>query len=264
MTSPIRFDGRCALVTGASGHIGRRFCHDFASFGGQCILVDQDNEALKKLTDTLPSPTAGRHVFWASNLDSPESRESLLRFVRKEFLSIDLLVNNAAYTGDSSLKGWAVAFEDQSRDAWSAAMEVNLTAVFDLIQNLVPLLERGKNASIINVSSIYGMIGPDMSLYEGTSMGNPLAYAVSKGGLIQMTRWLSTVLAPSIRVNAVSPGGIFRGQQQEFVDRYISKTPLGRMASEEDVSGCLLFLASNLASYITGHNIVVDGGFTVR
>ena len=157
-----------------------------------------------------------------------------------------------------------MAFEDQSMDAWQSAMEVNLSAAFDLTQGLLPLLKKGMDPSVINISSIYGLVGPDMGLYTGTSMGNPLAYAASKGGLLQMTKWLASVLAPDIRVNAVSPGGVFRGQPEAFVQRYIDKTPLGRMATETDVVGSMVFLASDLASYLTGQNIVVDGGFTVR
>jgi NAD(P)-dependent dehydrogenase (short-subunit alcohol dehydrogenase family) len=106
------------------------------------------------------------------------------------------------------------------------------------------------------------MVGPDMRLYEGTGMGSPAAYAASKGGLLQLTRWLATVLAPTIRVNAVTPGGILRGQPQVFRERYIARTPLGRMGSEEDLQGAVAYLASDLSAYVTGHNLVVDGGWT--
>ena len=115
---------------------------------------------------------------------------------------------------------------------------------------------------IVNVSSIYGMCGPDYSLYEGTKMGNPAAYAASKGGLIQLSRWMATTLAPDIRVNTISPGGVFRNQPKEFIKRYETKTPLGRMATEEDLKGAIIFLASNLSSYVTGHNLIVDGGWS--
>lgn len=264
MVLSIRFDNKHAVVTGAAGHIGRAFCQEFAELGGTCLLVDRDGAELEKLKATLRNINGSNHSSFVADLVDAASRSELLKEIHSQFDRIDLLVNNAAYTGDSNLDGWAVAFEDQSMDAWQSAMEVNLSAAFDLTQGLLPLLKKGMDPSVINISSIYGLVGPDMGLYTGTSMGNPLAYAASKGGLLQMTKWLASVLAPDIRVNAVSPGGVFRGQPEDFVQRYIDKTPLGRMATETDVVGSMVFLASDLASYLTGQNIVVDGGFTVR
>ena len=264
MALSIRFDNKRAVVTGATGHIGRAFCQEFAELGGTCLLVDRDGAELEKLKATLRNINGSNHSSFVADLVDAASRSELLKEIHSQFDRIDLLVNNAAYTGDSNLDGWAVAFEDQSMDAWQSAMEVNLSAAFDLTQGLLPLLKKGMDPSVINISSIYGLVGPDMGLYTGTSMGNPLAYAASKGGLLQMTKWLASVLAPDIRVNAVSPGGVFRGQPEAFVQRYIDKTPLGRMATETDVVGSMVFLASDLASYLTGQNIVVDGGFTVR
>jgi NAD(P)-dependent dehydrogenase (short-subunit alcohol dehydrogenase family) len=113
------------------------------------------------------------------------------------------------------------------------------------------------------MGSIYGMVGPKWDLYEGTSMGNPAAYGASKGGLLQLTRYLATTMAPSVRVNMITPGGIFREQPQAFVHRYEAGVPLGRMASEEDLKGAVAYLASDLSAYMTGQNLVVDGGWTV-
>jgi NAD(P)-dependent dehydrogenase (short-subunit alcohol dehydrogenase family) len=141
-------------------------------------------------------------------------------------------------------------------------MEVNLTAPFALAQALAPALARSKGGSIINVSSIYGLVGPDWRLYEGTAMGNPAAYAASKGGLIQLTRWLSTTLAPSVRVNALVPGGVERGQNSEFQARYLERNPMARMATEEDFMGAIAYLASDLSAYVTGQVLSVDGGWT--
>ena len=128
---------------------------------------------------------------------------------------------------------------------------------------MTPLLKATEGASIINIASIYGEYGPDWSLYEGTYMSNPAAYSASKGGLIQFTRWLATTIAPDIRVNAISPGGIFRNQPEVFVKRYEAKTPLGRMATEDDFRGVVAFLASDMSRYVTGQNLVMDGGWGV-
>ena len=128
---------------------------------------------------------------------------------------------------------------------------------------MTPLLKAAKSGCIVNIASIYGMYGPDWGLYEGTSMSNPAAYAASKGGLIQLTRWLATTVAPDIRVNSISPGGIFRGQPEEFVNRYKDRTPLGRMANEEDFRGAIAYLSSDLSQYVTGINLPIDGGWGV-
>jgi len=176
---------------------------------------------------------------------------------------MDILLNNAAYVGTSGLTGWAVPFEQQTSDTWRKAMEVNLTAVFNLTQASREALIASGHGSIINIASIYGIVGPNLDLYEGTSMGNPAAYAASKGGLVQFTRWCATVLAPQIRVNAITPGGISRNQSETFLERYVSRTPMKRMGTEEDFQGAIVYLASDLSKYVTGHNLIVDGGFSV-
>jgi NAD(P)-dependent dehydrogenase (short-subunit alcohol dehydrogenase family) len=174
---------------------------------------------------------------------------------------LNILVNNAAFVGASDLPGWGVPFEQQTIETWRRALEVNLTAVFDLCQGFTPLLKEAEGASIINIASIYGLNGPDWGLYEGTSMSNPAAYGASKGGLIQLTRWLATTIAPYIRVNSISPGGVFRRQPESFLRRYKAKTPLGRMANEDDFRGVMAYLGSDMSSYVTGQNLIVDGGF---
>ena len=176
---------------------------------------------------------------------------------------LNILINNAAFVGTSELQGWHVPFEKQTVDTWRRAMEVNLTAAFDLCQGLAPMLKIAKGANIINITSIYGEYGPDWSLYKNTSMSNPAAYAASKGGLIQFTRWLATTLAPHVRVNAISPGGISRNQPANFVQRYEARTPLGRMATEDDFRGVVAHLSSDLSKYVTGQNLAVDGGWGV-
>lgn len=130
-------------------------------------------------------------------------------------------------------------------------------------RGLTPILKSSKGASVINISSIYGAIAPNWELYKGLDMANPAAYSVSKGGLIQLSKWLSTTLAPDIRVNSISPGGILRSQPDEFVERYEQRTPLKRMANEDDFRGAIAYLGSDLSRYVTGQNIFVDGGWSV-
>jgi NAD(P)-dependent dehydrogenase (short-subunit alcohol dehydrogenase family) len=140
---------------------------------------------------------------------------------------------------------------------------VNLTSVFHLCQLFTPALRSSQGGSIINIASIYGEYGPDWSLYEGTGMANPAAYGASKGGVIQFTRWLATTLGPDVRVNAISPGGVARGQPESFVKRYEARTPLRRMATEDDFRGAIAYLASDMSGYVTGQIVRVDGGWGV-
>jgi NAD(P)-dependent dehydrogenase (short-subunit alcohol dehydrogenase family) len=141
-------------------------------------------------------------------------------------------------------------------------VRVNLTAAFLLVKAAREHLGRSGHGVVINVASIYGHVGPNMGLYADTPMGNPAAYGATKGGLLQLTRYLATVLAPKIRVNAISPGGIERGQERSFVRRYESLTPLARMGTEEDLKGIMAFLASDASAYVTGQSFPIDGGWT--
>ena len=256
-----RLDGRRAVITGGAGHIARAIAATFLEAGAELVLVDRDADALAQSVKDAP---AGRVRTVVANLEEPEAAAALLQEALGPGGSLDILVNNAAFVGTSDLAGWAVKFEDQSVDTWRRALEVNLTAPFVLSQALAPSLAASGRGSIINVGSIYGVVGPDMSLYEGLDMGNPAAYAASKGGLLQLTRYLAAVLAPRVRVNMISPGGISRGQPEAFATRYEARTPLGRMGREEDLRGAALFLASDMSAYVTGDNMMVDGGWTSR
>jgi len=138
-----------------------------------------------------------------------------------------------------NLSGWNVPFEQQTLATWRRALEVNFTAIFDYCQGLIAMLRTADGASIINIASTYGMHGPDWSLYESTTMGNPAAYGALQGGLIQFTRHLATTLAPAVRVNAISPGGVRRNQPDQFIARYTARTPQQRMATEKDLRGAV-------------------------
>lgn len=259
----IDLNGRSALITGAAGGLGRVMASTLAELGADLILVDLPNTEISCLIASLIERFNVNVEFISCDLEQEVHRAKLVYQVKERNKSLNILINNAAFVGTSDLPGWSVPFEKQTVDTWRRAFEVNLTAIFDLCQGLVPLLRLSASSNIINIASIYGLYGPDMSLYKGTSMSNPAAYSASKGGLLQFTRWLATTIAPDIRVNAISPGGIFRGQPESFQQRYIAKTPLGRMATEEDFCGALAFLSSDMSRYMTGQNLVVDGGWGV-
>jgi NAD(P)-dependent dehydrogenase (short-subunit alcohol dehydrogenase family) len=254
--------GRTALITGGAGNIGKAMAAALAEQGAKIIILDIDEERAKDVAKKISLEFDVDATGFGIDLENEAEVFSVPDRLSELRWGLDILINNAAFCGTSSLQGWGVPFENQLASTWRRALEVNLTAVFELTQSCYSLLKKSRNPSVINVSSIYGALGPDMSLYEGTNMGNPAAYAASKGGLIQLTRWLSTTLSPLVRVNCISPGGVERGQPVEFQDRYIKKVPLGRLGSEEDMKGITLFLASDMSSYITGQNLMVDGGFS--
>lgn len=255
-------EGRVALITGGAGHIGEAMAGALAELGCRLCLVDCDESRLNDVSARLAGAWPVQIHTIAIDLENEAARARLSDSVSSAFGRLDVLVNNAAFVGNQQLDGWVTAFENQSLATWRRAFEVNLTAAFHLSQLLAPLVRLTGSGSIINVGSIYGLAGPDLGLYEGTPMGSPAAYAASKGGLLQLTRWLATVLAPDIRVNSISPGGVARGQPDAFVSRYVKRTPLGRMATEEDFKGAIAYLASDLSGYVTGENLVVDGGWT--
>lgn len=233
--------GRKALVTGGKGHIGKAVCEALEELGSQVKILDLPECDLR---------------------DEIATRE----FARKtitEMGGLDILIHCAAYVGTTEDPGWSVPFEKQTVKAWDAALRVNVTSAFVVSQECQRAMAHSGHGSIIFLSSIYGMVGPDLRLYSDTNMVNPAGYNASKGGILQLARYLATVFAPHIRVNAVSPGGVWRGQPEVFQERYVQRTPLKRMATEEDLKGAVAFLASDLSQYVTGHNLVVDGGFTI-
>lgn len=253
--------GRRALITGALGGLGRMMADTLAELGADLVLVDRPGSDFGALQTELQQKWQVTTKALECDLESEGQRNALISGLQESGECLNILINNAAFVGSSNLVGWATPFEDQTLDTWRRAIEVNLTAAFHLCQGVTPLLKVACGSTIINIASIYGEHGPDWRLYEGTSMGNPAAYAASKGGLIQLTRWLSTTLAPQIRVNAISPGGVFRSQPDIFVKRYEQRTPLRRMATEDDYRGSVAFLASDMSKYVTGQVYSVDGGW---
>lgn len=253
--------GRRVLITGAAGHIGSVMASALAELGASLILVDRPGADFSVVKSQVAEFRANDCLCLECDLEQEDQRLELINQVISSGASLNCLVNNAAFVGTSELPGWVTPLAEQSLQVWRRALEVNLTAPFHLSQAFAPLMRTSRGANIINVTSIYGELGPDWSLYEGTSLGNPAAYAASKGGLAQLTRWLATTLAPEIRVNAIVPGGLHRNQPKEFVERYEARTPLRRMARQSDLAGVTAFLASDLSGYCTGECTRIDGGW---
>lgn len=244
--------GRVALVVGGAGHIGRVACDTLQELGAEVVVADVQSAADQRAALALKV-----------DLHSVEETRALVGSTVGALGRLDVLVHCAAYTGQSAVAGWSAPFEEQSVEAWDLAHRVNVTSAFVLAQEAGPHLAHAGKGTIVLVSSMYGVIAPDFRLYEGTSMVSPTGYSASKGALLQLGRHLATALAPRVRVNSISPGGVFREQDPSFVTRYEASTPLGRMATEEDLKGAFAYLSSDLSAYVTGANLIVDGGRTV-
>ena len=243
------------LVTGAAGALGSALCDALVAHDVKVIATD-------RAQTSVPPPPESKGISWiTADLEQVEDRVRLVEEVRARASGSLGIVHNASFVGSSELEGWSGPLMSQSSETWNRALEVSLTAAFSITRDLTDLLSSKPGSAIVHVSSIYSSLAPDWSLYEGTNLGNPAAYGVAKAGVEQLTRWLATSLAPNVRVNAVAPGGLKRGQPQSFVERYEAKVPLGRMGTETDVVDSILFLLSTQSAYVTGQVLVVDGGY---
>ena len=254
--------GRVALITGGAGHIGAALGAALAELGAAVAVWDIDPARTETTAAQLRADYGVDTLPVSVDLASDEALRRCCDTTLDWHGRLDILVHCAAFVGTSGLEGWVTDFDRQSVETWRRAVDVNLTVPFALTQLCAPALRKSGHGSVITIASIYGMVAPQYHLYSGTSMGNPAAYAASKGGLLQLTRWLSSTLAPDIRVNAITPGGVERGQAESFQQKYTAGTPLRRMAIEEDFKGAVAYLASDLSAYVTGQNLVVDGGWT--
>ncbi len=198
---------------------------------------------------------------FVADVSREESVQAAASAVVAQFDGIDILINNAAYP-KLDLPDDGLDVETQSLAHWQANLDVMLTGAFLMTRACAPHLRRAGHGSVINIASIYGLLGPDMRLYDGTEMGNPAYYAAAKGGIVQLTRYWATTLAPEVRVNCIAAGGVWRRQPELFHERYKNRTPLARMATEEDLKGAVAYLSSDLSAYVTGQVLAVDGGWT--
>ncbi len=243
----INLNNKICIVTGCNGYIGREIVNKLANLGAQIIGTDMNYKKNKNLK-----------AFIKADLEKKSEIDLLIKAINKKYKKIDILINNASYVGTSELKRniYKKTFYNEKFE------NVNLSNTIYLTNSLIYLLKKSSSPSIINISSIYSFLGYDYNLYKKTQMRKPLAYGVSKAGIIQYTKMLANILAPKIRVNAISPGGIFRNQPKQFIKKYLVKTPLKRMGKEDDIVNAIIFLSCNLSSYITGQNLIVDGGYS--
>jgi len=257
---------RVVLLTGAAGLLGRRYATALVEAGARVVLADIRGGAVK---DVAAGFDAAAALAIEADVADPQSVRAMVARAHEVFGRVDVLVNNAALDPKfdrGAAAEHAATFETFPIEAWQAAIAVNLTGMFLCAQAVAPgMLAHGRGV-IINVGSIYGMVGPDQRLYESAGAGpvfKPVTYSVTKSAVYGLTRYLAAYWAgKNLRVNALTLGGVEHEQEPAFVERYGARVPLGRMARPDEYCGALVFLASDAASYMTGANLVVDGGFT--
>jgi 2-deoxy-D-gluconate 3-dehydrogenase len=269
-----KFDltGRVAVVTGGIGLLGAEFCRTLAEAGAAVAVVDLNAEKCGAVAAEL-TKAGYKALGIATDITNPDSVNNMVAQVVAAFGRLDVLVNSAAldpkFDPEAVSKGIAPGkFEEYPLEQWNAALNVNLTGTFLVTQACVKqMIVQGKKGSIINICSTYGLNGPDQRIYRKPNGSQPafkpVYYTVTKAGIVGFTKYLAAYyMETEIRVNMLTPGGVYNNHDETFVKNYAAKTILGRMAHKDEMNGALLFLASEASSYMTGNNLVVDGGWT--
>lgn len=262
--------GRIAVVTGALGLIGRHHCSALAEAGASVVVADLDHAKCTAYADELSRSASCDALGHGVDIVDPQSVASLRDAVLQRFGQIDVLVNNAAINDMFESRAAAAElskFEHYPLDLWKRSLDVNVTGTFLCSQILGTEMAKRGRGSIINIASTYGIVAPDQSIYrrpDGTqAFFKSAAYPATKGAILAFTRFLAAYWGTAgVRVNALSPGGVENSQEEFFVKNYSARTPLGRMATPKDYKGAIVFLASDASAYMTGANLVVDGGWT--
>jgi NAD(P)-dependent dehydrogenase (short-subunit alcohol dehydrogenase family) len=260
--------GKAAVVTGGLGILGRCFCRGLADFGAAVAIVDLDEEACGRYAVELQNESGCKAIGVGCDVADPRSVTAMVSRVVDELGGVHILHNNAA-SKSADLDAFFAPFEEYSLEEWRRVMSVNIDGMFLVAQAVGRRMsEQGSGGSIIQTSSIYGIRGSDKRIYEGSlyldrQISNPAAYSASKAAVVGLTKYLAAYWAiEGIRVNTLTPAGVESGQNEVFKARYSARVPLGRMALRDEMVGALIYLASDASSYVTGQNLVVDGGLS--
>jgi len=258
--------GKVAIVTGGVGILGQQFCAGLAESGATVVVVDLQKSKAQELAEALGVRYKTSSIGIGCDVSDPESVREMVARVVSEYGEINILHNNAAGKSDD-LDAFFAPFEEYSLEQWRKIMAVNVDGMFLAAQAIgKQMVLQGKGGSIVQTASIYGLMAPDHRIYKGSfylgrQINTPAVYTASKAAVIGLTRHLATYWADKgIRVNTLTPGGVGSGQNEEFNRRYSARIPMNRMATAQEMVGALLYLASDASNYVTGQNIIVDGG----
>ena len=258
-----RLDSQVAIITGAAGLLGKQHAIGLSDFGANVVLTDLNVELCRERAKRIAEQNRVQAMALQCDVTQKDSWQVLLEDVLSQFGRVDILVNNAAFTTQSPSANYDAPFPDFPLADWCQILEVNLTGTFLGCQVVGRQMLKQQSGSIINMASLYGVVSPNHRMYPGTGIHQPVAYSVSKAGVIALTRYLATLWADrGVRVNCITPGGVYNQHPDLFVSRYANLSPASRMAHREEMRGALVYLASSASAYCTGHNLVVDGGWT--
>jgi len=261
-------EGRNIIITGASGLLGSQYANTLSSAGANIILLDIDTGKNEKLKSALVKKYKNKISAYTLDISNQIEVNKTSKKIIKDFKKIDGLINNAAYTTKGAKEKSDNAFgtfENFPIDIWQKSLDINLSGVFFCSQAFGKIMAKQGKGVIVNIASTYGLVGADQRIYGKSGLNLPISYAATKGAIVNFTRYLAAYWhGKNIRVNTLSPGGVMDKTYQEksFIKKYSEKTILGRMANKHEYNGAILFLISDASSYMTGANLVVDGGWT--
>ncbi|AJM91264.1 SDR family oxidoreductase [Nitrosopumilus piranensis] len=252
---------KVVVITGGAGLLGSQYAEGLTQAGANVIIADTNFEACKKIAKKLDQIYDKNSMPIKLDITNKKSIDGMVNKILKKYSKIDVLINNAAIQGNPKLR--TTSFEEFPESEWGKALDVNLTGMFLCCQKIGKVMVKQKKGVIINVSSTYGIVAPDQRIYGKSGQNAAAFYSATKSGVLNFTRYLASYWnGKGIRVNTLSPGGVEKGQEKEFVKKYSAKTMLGRMARKDEYVGAIIFLASDASSYMTGSNLIVDGGWT--
>lgn len=254
--------GKVAIVTGGAGLLASEHAIALHAHGARVVLADFNEEKCIQAANILrEAGTIATAKF--CDVTKKDSWEKLLDDVLNDYGKVDVLVNNAGFTNQSKSPNFDATFENFPLEDWNAIMNVNLTGSFLGCQVIGKHMLENKSGSIINMASLYGVVSPNHRIYPGTGISQPVAYSVSKHGVVALTKYLATLWADKgVRVNALTPGGIFNDHKGLFLERFEQLNPIGRMCDKTELRGGIVYLASDASSHMIGHNLIIDGGWT--
>ena len=253
-------DGKVALITGGAGLLANEFAIALSDHGAKVILADLDFDACESKVKDLNNQNIQSVKL---DVTSKSEWDQVSYDLFEKYGSLDILVNSAAFTNKTKNDSFNNSFENTTLESWNQMLNVNLTGAFLGCQSVVNYMRKNNSGSIINISSLYGQVSPNHKMYPGTGIVQPVAYTVSKHGFVALTKYVATWWAEKgIRVNSITPGGIFDGHDELFLKRFNNLNPIGRMSDKNELRGGIVYLASDASSHVVGHNLVIDGGWT--